>query len=73
MKLPLSVLLLLCLAVPKICAQRDAPAWECYLPSTSIFHGTNDTVEIDLVFKKSGGPHEHMPASDVSHRLLEEG
>jgi hypothetical protein len=42
--------------------QRDAPVWESYLPSVSIYHdgGNRDgAITVDFLFKKNGGPHEH--------------
>lgn len=51
------------LCVSPAFAQRDAPVWECYLPRVSIFHaasGNQRALTIDFLFKKSGGPHEHV-------------
>lgn len=59
MKLHLAALLsvaLLSLVAP---AQRDAPVWECYLASTVITHGKDSVLNLDLLFKKEGGPYEH--------------
>ena len=39
--------------------QRDAPVWESYLASITITHGSESTLDIDLLFKKEGGPYEH--------------
>jgi hypothetical protein len=43
--------------------QRDAPVSECYLPKVSIYHdeiGKRDALTVDLLFKKNGGPYEHI-------------
>ena len=40
-------------------AQRDSPVWESYLASTVIQHGENQTLDLSLLYKKEGGPHEH--------------
>ena len=42
--------------------QRDAPVWESYLPSVSVYHDDSNgrpAITIDLLFKKNGGPYEH--------------
>jgi hypothetical protein len=42
--------------------QRDAPVWESYLPRFSIYHDNSnghDSITIDFLFKKNGGPFEH--------------
>jgi hypothetical protein len=44
-------------------AQRDAPVWESYLPRVSIYHENmdkNPSITIDFLFRKNGGPHEHI-------------
>lgn len=44
-------------------AQRDAPVWESYLPQVSIYHEgsrTTPALTVDFLFKKNGGPHEHV-------------
>jgi hypothetical protein len=51
------------LCVSPALAQRDAPVWECYLPKVSIYHDERDRnpgITIDFLFKKNGGPHEHV-------------
>lgn len=42
--------------------QRDAPVWEAYLPTISIYHDDSNkqpALTVDFVFKKHGGPREH--------------
>ena len=42
--------------------QRDAPVWEAYLPTISIYHDDSNklpAITVDFLFKKHGGPHEH--------------
>jgi len=44
-------------------AQRDAPVWEAYLPKVSIYHDNSSkqpALTVDFLFKKNGGPHEHV-------------
>jgi len=44
-------------------AQRDAPVWESYLPKVLIYHDggrQNPALTVDFLFKKNGGPHEHV-------------
>jgi hypothetical protein len=43
--------------------QRDAPVWEAYLPKVSIYHDDSNNrpaLTVDFLFKKHGGPHEHI-------------
>lgn len=51
--------LLFSLSLPVAYAQRDAPVWESYLASISIYHEDDWHLGIDLIFRKDGGPHEH--------------
>jgi hypothetical protein len=52
--------LLLFIAPQAALAQRDAPVWECYLPKIEIYHEDDSKLSIDLLFKKNGGPYEHI-------------
>jgi hypothetical protein len=48
--------------VSPVFGQRDAPVWEAYLPSVSIYHddsNNHDALTINLLFKKNGGPYQH--------------
>jgi hypothetical protein len=57
----LSILILL-LSVSTAFGQRDAPVWEAYLPTFSIYHDDSNNhpaLTVDFLFKKHGGPHEH--------------
>jgi hypothetical protein len=40
-------------------AQRDPPVWESYVASTTITHDADFTLDLDLLFKKEGGPYKH--------------
>ena len=51
--------LLFSLSLSAAHAQRNAPVWESYLASVSIYHQDYRDLGIDLVFRKDGGPHEH--------------
>lgn len=58
----LSILLTL-YCVSTAFAQRDAPVWESYLPKVSIYHDggrQNPSLTLDFLFKKNGGPYEHI-------------
>lgn len=58
----LSILITL-FCVSTAIAQRDAPVWESYLPRVSIYHDggrQNPGLTLDFLFKKNGGPHEHV-------------
>jgi hypothetical protein len=58
----LSILIML-FCVSTAFAQRDAPVWESYLPRVSIYHSgdrSNGALTVDFLFKKNGGPHEHV-------------
>jgi len=58
----LSIFVLLLLVSPAF-GQRDAPVYESYLPQFAIYHDTskgNNAITIDLLFKKNGGPAEHI-------------
>jgi len=49
--------------MPSAFGQRDAPVWESYLPKISIYHESNnkgDAITVDFLFKKNGGPYEHI-------------
>lgn len=41
-------------------AQRDPPSAECNLACITVFHKDPHTISVDLLFKKTGGPHEHF-------------
>jgi hypothetical protein len=56
-------ILIVVLSVSSAFGQRDAPVWESYLPKVSIYHDNTNTqsaITIDFLFKKNGGPHEHI-------------
>lgn len=58
----LSILITL-FCVSTAVAQRDAPVWESYLPKVSIYHDggrQKPALTLDFLFKKNGGPHEHV-------------
>lgn len=59
MKLRPLWILVCCLLGSVALAQRDAPVWECYLPSINVMHADGDRIDFDLVFKKETGPVEH--------------
>ena len=59
MKRLLLACLVLILSPPFVHAQRDAPVWESHLASVSICHTADRQVSMDLLYAKSGGPHEH--------------
>ena len=40
-------------------AQRDAPVWEAYLASLSIYHENHGSITVDMLYKHEGGPYEH--------------
>ena len=55
-------ILMVLLFVSTAFGQRDAPVWESYLPTISIYHDDGDrqsSLTVDFLFKKNGGPHEH--------------
>jgi hypothetical protein len=57
------LLLVVFLCVSPAFGQRDAPVWEAYLPQFSIYHDQSkgqDAITIDFLFKKNGGPVEHI-------------
>ena len=55
-------ILIVFLSVSTAFGQRDAPVWESYLPTFSIYHDDSNkhpALTVDFLFKKHGGPHEH--------------
>lgn len=60
MKLRPLWILACCLHGSVTLAQRDAPVWECYLPSINVSCPDRDAdLSIDLVLDKGGGPSNH--------------
>jgi hypothetical protein len=55
-------ILIVFLTASNALAQRDAPVWEAYLPQFSIYHDNTNppAITIEFLFKKNGGPHEHV-------------
>ena len=48
-----------CLLSTSAFAQRDAPVWESYVARQSLYHENDDSMTIELLFKKEGGSSEH--------------
>jgi hypothetical protein len=52
-------LVALCLLSTSAVAQKVAPVWESYLARQSIYREKVDSLTLELLFKKEGGPTEH--------------
>ena len=53
---------LCCLALSgatNVYAQRDAPVWDSHLGSTSVYKSDKLSLNVDLVYRKTGGPIDH--------------
>ena len=64
MKLALLTLCVLLSFPATAMAQRDAPVWSSFLPRIAMFD-ERTTLDFEITFKKSGGPHEQSANSQV--------
>ena len=51
--------LALCFLSNPAFAQQDPPVWESYLSRLTVYHERDDSLTVDLLFKKEGGPVKH--------------